>query len=165
MKIVYNIALLLLLPILSFSQEIGIDRQQDRKPDINEFSQSTSILQSFPFSTEKDDVDPRIEYMYQSTPFQQSIDMSQIASQQNRSNEWYKSNENPETFAKRQQQQINDAVKVFSQDSDKTIQLKVEENYQAPQSFSYGRFDPGYNRVNPYYRQRNVKLMIDLSKD
>ena len=165
MKIIYSITFLFLLPVFSFSQEIRFDRQQDSKPDINEFSQSKSLFQSFPSSTDKDDVDPRIKYMYQSTPFQRSINMSQVASQQNRPNEWYKSNENPETFAKRQQEQINNAVKVFSQDNDKTIQLKVEKSYQNPQSFSYGRFNPGYNTVNPYYRQRNVRLKIDLSND
>ena len=127
MKTVYNILVLLFLPITVFSQETEDDRLETTKPDIYEFSQKISLLQSFSTFVQVDDLDPRIKYMYQSTPFQQSINMSQIALQKNNSDEWYNYNENPETFAQRQQKQINEAVKVFSQDNDKKIQLRVEE--------------------------------------
>lgn len=166
MKIVYKILLLLLLPITVFSQETESNRLETTKPDIYEFSQKISLLQSFSTFVQVDDLDPRIKYMYQSTPFQQSINMSQIALQRDNSDEWYNYNENPETFAQRQQKQINEAVKVFSQDNDKKIQLRVEEGYQNTQFSRFNRYNSSYNRANSfYYPQRNVRLMIDLSDD
>jgi hypothetical protein len=166
MKIVYKIALLLFLPITVFSQETENGRLETTKPDIYEFSEKTSLLQSFSTFVQVDELDPRIKYMYQSTPFQRSINMTQIALQEDNSDEWYNYNENPETFAQRQQKQINEAVKVFSQDNDKKIQLRVEEGYQNPQFSRFNRFNSSFNRANSfYYPQRNVRLMIDLSDD
>ena len=166
MKTTYKIALLLLLPITTFSQETESDRLENTMPDIHEFSKEKSLLQSFSSFIKVDELDPRVKYMYQSSPFQRSVNMSQIALQQNNSDEWYKYNENPETFAQRQQKQINEAVKVFSQDNDKTIQLRVEEGYQNPQFSRFNRYNSSYNRANSfYYPQRNVRLMIDLSDD
>ena len=167
MKTVYKITLILLLPITVFSQETDWDQMETQKPDIYEFSQKMSLLQSFTSFIQVDELDPRIKYMYQSAPFQRSINMSQIAHQKNNSDEWYKYNENPETFAQRQQDQINEAVKVFSQDNDKKIQLRVEEGYQNPQFSRFNRYNSSFNnRANSfYYPQRNVRLMIDLSDD
>jgi len=165
MKTLFKIALIFFLPISLFSQDTDIEAMETSEPDIYEFSRETSLLQSFTSFIQIEDLDPRIKYMYQSTPFQQSINMTKIALQKNNSDKWYKYNENPDSFAQRQQDQINDAVKTFSQDDDKKIQIKVEEVYRNPQFSRFNLYNSSPLRSNFYYRQRNLRVKIDLSDD
>lgn len=167
MRKVYNILIIIWLPFFGFSQSNEENQLENAKPNIYEFTQETSLLQSFSSFIRVDEIDPRIKYMYQQKPYQRSINMSALVQTENQSDTWYKYNDNPETFAQRQQKQINEAVKVFSQDNGKTIQLRVEEGFQNNQFTRFNRFNSNTNR-NPYsfyYPQRNVELMINLSDD
>lgn len=147
-----------------FGQVQEDDQLETEKPDIHEFSRETSLLQSFSSFTQVGELDPRIKYMYQSSPFQQSIDMQQIALRKDRSEQWYNYNKDPHDFAQRQQEQINEAVKVLSDDS--KVQLRVEDGFQDQRFNRFGRFNSIYNRNNSfYYPQRSVRLEIDFSKD
>lgn len=147
-----------------FAQEQENDQLETEEPDIHEFSRQKSLLQSFSSFTRVGELDPRIKYMYQSSPFQQSIDMQQIALSKDRSDQWYNYNKDPHDFAQRQQKQINEAVKVYSDDS--KVQLRVEEGFQNQQFNRFGRFNSIYTRNNSfYYPQRSVRLEIDFSKD
>lgn len=163
MKAINIFFFLYCLPFIGFAQTQEDNQLENEKPDIHEFSRQKSLLHSFSSFIQVDELDPRVKYMYQSSPFQQSINMQQLALQQDRSEQWYNYNKNPQDFAQRQQAQINEAVKFLSDDS--KVQLRVEEGFQNQQFNRFGRLNSIYRNNSFYYPQRSVRLEIDFSKD
>ena len=168
MRAIDRTIFLMFLPIIGLAQELQNDRLESSRPDIFEFTKQRSLLNSFSSFVRVEELDPRIKYMYQEGPYQRSINMSELADRSDRSEEWYHGDKDSPDFAQRQQEQINESIKVFTQDSDAKVKFRVEEGFQ----------DRSWNRTNRlngrrngrfnnyfYYPQRNVSLEIDLSDD
>lgn len=168
MRTIDRIIFLMFLPIIGLAQELQNDRLESSKPNIFEFTQQRSLLNSFSSFISVDELDPRIKYMYQEGPYQRSINMSELARRSDRSEEWYHSDKESPDFAQRQQEQINESIKVFTRDDDAKVKFRVEEGFQNRSWNRMNRFNGQRNgRFNNYfyYPQRNVSLEIDLSDD
>jgi|GEM_PF-1751993 len=168
MRVIECTIILMFLPIIGPAQERQDDRLESSRPDIFEFTKQRSLLNSFSSFVSVDELDPRIKYMYQEGPYQRSVNMSELARRSDRSEQWYHRDKDATDFAQRQQEQINESIRVFAQDNEAKVRFRVEEGFRDQSWNNNNRLNGQRNgRFNNYfyYPRRNVSLEIDLSDD